>query len=797
MRRKHTNGRVSDYWASNLSYLKCIFFFVTIVLRSCDSLNFSLLWIAPSRSSPFGTGKVRSLPFTTYQIPHIGDYRINSGCRVKPFREATRNAVSDITHDRRNSVKPQASKRREGNRCESVGKLINNCNRVKYVVSLHARDRAKMTPTNLSFCWSQIAKLVTMNNIDRNDLRIKRNQERMQLLLNDTISSIEKFGPRNIATTCHKLAKLEKICRWKIGENVWRCLESEIIRISESFSAREIANIAWALAKAKRSSPAVWSQVDLATLRCINEFKSQEIANTVWACATVDYYSPELFDKIEEVALPRLCEFNSQDIANTVWAYAKTNHSSPHLFKNIADVALPRLCEFNSQNIANTLWAYAKSGHPSFDLFDKMSKDALPRLHEFRSQAIANTVWAYATVCQLSPQLFDRIAELALFRLHEFDSQDIANTVWAYAKNGHSSPELFDKIAVVALPRLREFSSQAVSNTVWAYAKTGHSSPELFNEVVVVTISRLHEFNSQALANMVWAYASIDHFSFELFNKIEKVALSRLHEFNSREITNMVWAYAKVGYSSPELFDKFAKLALPRLHEFSSRDIANTVWAHAAIDHSAPELFNKIAEVALHRLREFNSQSISNTLWAYSASNCVSNIEFSSHPRVLHLVVSLFNMFNEEELCQLHQWNLWGREVLGENLLPMDLSEHCLTVFSSVEMLPSKLHHDVVCKLHEIGVPLREKVPLKTGYSIDILLNYHGKNIAVEVNGPSRYIGQSQKQSGTTRLKHRQIGNLENFKIVSLPFWEWDNITSNDGEIVSQKQTEYLKQLLT
>eukprot|EP00592_Proboscia_alata_P009398 CAMPEP_0194364144 /NCGR_PEP_ID=MMETSP0174-20130528/12055_1 /TAXON_ID=216777 /ORGANISM="Proboscia alata, Strain PI-D3" /LENGTH=38 /DNA_ID= /DNA_START= /DNA_END= /DNA_ORIENTATION= len=37
---------------------------------------------------------------------------------------------------------------------------------------------------------------------------MKQNQAQMEPLLNDTISLVQSFEPKNLAATCHKLAKI-------------------------------------------------------------------------------------------------------------------------------------------------------------------------------------------------------------------------------------------------------------------------------------------------------------------------------------------------------------------------------------------------------------------------------------------------------------------------------------------------------------------------------------------------------------------------------------------------------------
>jgi len=297
--------------------------------------------------------------------------------------------ISDTKHFGTNKTMPYSSS-------AYANRSINNCNSVNDVISLHAKNSTKMNCKELSFCWNQIAKLVTRNRNERMKFSMKQNQAQFEPLLNCTMSMIKNFGPRNLSSTCHKLVKIRKVCRWNVRNDIWTTLEFEIIRSSEGFDPMGTANVAWALATAMRSSPTVWNKLGAAALHNIHEYNSQDIANTVWACATVGHSLPQLFDKVADVSLPSLHQFNSQALSNTIWAYATVSHSSPQLFDEVAEVALPRLHEFNSREIVNTVLAYAIVDHSSPQLFDKVAEIVLPRLHEFDSQEIANIVWAYA-----------------------------------------------------------------------------------------------------------------------------------------------------------------------------------------------------------------------------------------------------------------------------------------------------------------------------------------------------------------------------------------------------------------
>ena len=57
------------------------------------------------------------------------------------------------------------------------------------------------------------------------------------------------------------------------------------------------------------------------------------------------------------------------------------------------------------------------------------------------------------------------------------------------------------------------------------------------------------------------------------------------------------------------------------------------------------------------------------------------------------------------------------------------------------------------------------------------------------MDGPSHFI--NQEPTGSTLLKRRQVSTLDDIRIVSVPYWEWDEF----GKIRAKKQ-EYLRSRL-
>ena len=132
-------------------------------------------------------------------------------------------------------------------------------------------------------------------------------------------------------------------------------------------------------------------------------------------------------------------------------------------------------------------------------------------------------------------------------------------------------------------------------------------------------------------------------------------------------------------------------------------------------------------------------------------------------------------------LRQLHQWSLW-REERGTRWpgLPDALRQACRDAFVDKEGQPSQLQSDVVRELRSRGAHVEEEHRCEaSGYSIDALATLKdGRRLAVEVDGPSHFLGRSHQPTGATLLKRRQLRYF-GWAVKSVAYWDWSagNVT--------------------
>ena len=493
--------------------------------------------------------------------------------------------------------------------------------------------------------------------------------------------------------------------------------------------------------------------------------------------------------------------FPEQALSNTAWAYAKLGHAAPALLDAIADEAVGRgLGRCDQQTLCNIAWAYATvssqhgrpTGHSTAALSDAIAAAALPRLHEFTAQGLANMAWAYARLGHSAPPLVPAVLEAdgleATGRARLVADGEARLDAHHSSRNGVTA--LLDGLAREVVARgLRHFEQQHLANIVWAYATLGHAAPGLFDAVAEEAAARLHEADggaalpaatataSAATAATATAATAAAAAATAAANGGTHTALAGMQAALARffgggreaaSAVTVVAAAAETAAVKPGAAVAGAKgkggprgkggrpangppakrrrASSPRHWPMQPQELANLAWAFAAANHPAPVLFDGDAFVAL----------------------CERTLPPAPVP----------------VLTQFHQWQLWVIE-RGERWpqLPPELARRCHAAFCADEGRPSQLQRDVVESLRflQLGAPVQLKQEVRTpqGYSVDAVVLYGGREVAVEVDGPSHFFGQIP--TGATALKRRQL-RAAGWALLPVPYWEWNALADANAK---------------
>eukprot|EP00984_Skeletonema_dohrnii_P015302 scaffold6582_cov83-Skeletonema_dohrnii-CCMP3373.AAC.3 len=625
------------------------------------------------------------------------------------------------------------------------------------------------------------------NNINIGKLSFEDMEYMLFTIFDDTANGIEYYNARDLTEITLGMAKIIKILRQQSnrrGEDSSRVILRRLLLSKDLNPNRELFKFFAG-----------------ASMDKLDEFDARSLSNLAYAYALIDYVpefddGSDLFDHIAMKAVEIGAEFNAQDMSNMVWAYATVDKTHAVLFEAMGN----EVNEFkHPQDFANTVWAYSKAGVNHPQLFEKVANviTESKRLDRFDPQHLSNIVWAYATANVPHPKLFEKVANhiVASDSLARFVPQALSNTVWAYATAQVSHAKLFQRVAnhIVESDSLGRFVPQALSNIVWAYTTANVRHPKLFEKVAnhIVKSGKLDRFNPQNLANTVWAYAAqVPHP--KLFEKLANhiVESDNLNRFEPQALSNTMWAYATAQVSHPQLFRKVAKAAIQRKEEFDSQAVANLLWAYATMGIVDKQLFSSFVPKAARLIDSYTDQGLANSGWAYAVADVDDPTLFNAH--FINKCVEKKDGFEIEALRQLYQWHLWQtKEKSHPGGLPTDLQERCYDIFISEEPTISKFQDDVVAQLSSIGLDPKQEVLMESGYRIDAIVEVNGKVVAVEVDGPSHFIGEGRSPTGSTILKRRQVPLVDEIELVSVPYLEWNKLGKD-----RKKKQAYLRKLL-
>jgi len=428
--------------------------------------------------------------------------------------------------------------------------------------------------------------------------------------------------------------------------------------------------------------------------------------------------------------------------------------------------------------------------------------------HKFRPQDVASSWNALGKLVRRprERQWLTRVADERLAPLKEqtlqavptFPARALATSAHGLASiesrtRWRAGSNVWRAVAEKGVDVVREFNPQELSNTAWAFATAGHAAPALLDAIAAEAAGRVHEFNEQGLANTAWAFATAGHAAPALLDAIAAEAAGRVHEFNPQELTNTAWAFATAGHAAPALLDAIAAEAAERVRDFTPQALSNTAWAFATAGHAAPTLLDAMAVEAAGRVDEFNPQDLANTAWACAVADSCADALFGD-PLFTARCLLFEQAFSPGELCQLHQWQLWRDEKSADwPPLPPSLAQRCRDAFVGDEGRPSKLQSQVADALRAMGLQVQEEVRTSLGHSLDAVVQLDGREVGVEVDGPSHFVGRTP--TGSTALKRRQL-KAAGWTLLPVPYWEWNDLGRGNLEARRRLRFAYLSRLL-
>eukprot|EP00316_Scyphosphaera_apsteinii_P023907 CAMPEP_0119322792 /NCGR_PEP_ID=MMETSP1333-20130426/59204_1 /TAXON_ID=418940 /ORGANISM="Scyphosphaera apsteinii, Strain RCC1455" /LENGTH=340 /DNA_ID=CAMNT_0007330115 /DNA_START=107 /DNA_END=1129 /DNA_ORIENTATION=- len=239
-----------------------------------------------------------------------------------------------------------------------------------------------------------------------------------ETVLEITSQTIQRMNAINLATSLHRLARIEKHKRAEreslLRDKRFELLMDAIISRAPDFSPRSVADILWSLATLKYWPPVavrpVLTQVALHLGRASTAaFEPQHLTIVTWALGTLECKPVKLLERIEEQALNSVGLLNTQNCANLLWGFAKLKQPTTKLVPAVSDYLMSSglIQQCKPVEVSDLAFACAVLGKPETSRLFLEDLSTLARrnskLNDFSSRQIVMLIWAFARLNIMPP----------------------------------------------------------------------------------------------------------------------------------------------------------------------------------------------------------------------------------------------------------------------------------------------------------------------------------------------------------------------------------------------------------
>jgi hypothetical protein len=665
----------------------------------------------------------------------------------------------------------------------------------------------------------------------------------------DTVPRTPGTGGVAVTRTCSELSEVckaanlgkdeilqvynEIVCIYKEGTEkrnqvlqVMKVLTQLTVQYMRDFEAQDMKTIFKAFAKCDvKVTESLASGLKHRVRSVIENFEVDDVADILWACVKTGIkIESDILRGLDRSMCGTISKCTSKCLARLTYSYAKLQHvPSEEIWQGLESHVPTIVDSFQPQDISNTLWAYATLGRaPSEDILGPFEKQAAAVVAGFKPQEISNVLWAYAKFGQApSDHMLKALEEQSANVIEGFQPQTISNTLWAYATFGRMHSEatlmLLEKRATADI---QNFKAQAISKILWSYVKLGRSpSEELWRGLEGQTAACLGSFKPGEIRNVHEAYGILGRKPSEamlkvLQNPIDRLAASQIVDFSSEAVTRTLCLCAASGKAPSEdvlraLDDRAAAVA----GSFQTPGISSILWAYATLGRTPTgTCLQDLNAKAVSSIAGFSHHELTTMLWA---SSCLPSSE--SSVKLVSAVASRIvspafkaSMFEPNDLRLVHQFlvayklemlpSFDGASRASITQLDSAYGRKAFKAFSRTNATVSRFHQDVASILKDLGAHVTmEARDAESGYSIDCLVRglrvHHGLKIAVEVDGPSKFVvhvsdGGKQTPTGPTIMKRRHLA-LMGYTVIHVAHYEWEALVNTTARI------KYIQEKLT
>jgi hypothetical protein len=348
----------------------------------------------------------------------------------------------------------------------------------------------------------------------------------------------------NVCTVLHRSA------RAKGGAEVSSRLLPIVREVLPDCQARQLCNVAWALAK----------------LGLAEEGEGQELMGEVLG---------RLGGRGEDMGLLEEC--NGGELAMVVWGVVASGGAS-RFGGFLEKAAGPIACKAEGLSVKDLgllTWGYATAlnSHWRFEVEDPamelqwlvepvhaLLQRTLRCEDQLQPKDIAMLAWAFGRLAPLDwnglgphvDMLCATLASSARQCIRRFSARDLAELAVGVVHLQYDNSNLMMLIAFEATRQIKHFSHRELANLIWAFGKVFRRPRKFVLAAVDEARRRLAAFSPQELANLVWALTVLEVYDTNLQGQAFALVQQRGDALDEGELNQLYQVYVLLKLQAPE-----------------------------------------------------------------------------------------------------------------------------------------------------------------------------------------------------------------------------------------------------
>lgn len=421
-------------------------------------------------------------------------------------------------------------------------------------------------------------------------------------------------------------------------------------------------------------------------------------------------------------------------------------------------------------------------------------------MDKFSSQGAANCIWAAATLgLHLQPAIIYPLANACVRLKDLLNAQGAANTMWALATLNITDITIVHPIADRCAALTNSFNAQNAVNCLWAAAIFNIKDMSFIHNITTACISRTHQFTPQGASNCLWAMATLQINDPALIGPLLNVCATMSTVFASQDAANSLWAAATLSFRDNSVTDLLVSAAIARVSNFTLQGTVNCLWSLAILNITDFSIIEIAVAACIAQLQSFRNRDASICLWSLAALD----VRVQSLYTAFSSIINVSHLDKVEHAQQILYCNAATKVWLFEDLFHESILSHCRQLTMARTHLPrsSVMQRDVVGVLLQLGLHVDEEVVVLHGlHAIDILLNWNGRAVAIEIDGPTHYsqsfsahtlVTYASVLTTSTALRNRLLRE-GGYLVLDIPHFEWEQLHySMKSNYIEQKLLQF------